>query len=67
MHGHKPKVIKNTEINNILTSEGLNEAISILEDKELSVKYIVLRGACFNDMRGWEWTRRLKRNYGSRV
>ncbi len=38
----------------VLTPEGLNGAISILEDKELSVKYIVLRGARFNDMRGWD-------------
>ncbi|MBI5789194.1 MAG: hypothetical protein HZA78_10105, partial [Candidatus Schekmanbacteria bacterium] len=37
-----------------LTADGLNDAISILEDKELSVKYIVLRGARFNDMRGWD-------------
>ncbi len=38
----------------MLTPESLNEAISILEDKELSIKYIVLRGARFNDMRGWD-------------
>ena len=37
-----------------LTAEALNEAISILEDKELSVRYIVLRGARFNDMRDWD-------------
>lgn len=33
--------------------EVLNEAISIIEDLELSVKYIVMRGRRFNDMRGW--------------
>jgi hypothetical protein len=37
-----------------LTEEGLNQAISLLEDKDLTVKYIVLRGGRFNDMRGWE-------------
>ena len=36
-----------------LTDEGLNDALSILEDKELAVKYIVLRGRRFNDMRSW--------------
>ena len=37
-----------------LTEDGLNQAISLLEDKDLTVKYIVLRGGRFNDMRGWE-------------
>jgi len=37
----------------VLTEEALNEAISIIEDLELSVKYIVMRGRRFNDMRGW--------------
>ncbi len=37
-----------------LTEEALNEAISIIEDMELSVKYIVMRGRRFNDMRGWD-------------
>ncbi|MBC8191177.1 MAG: hypothetical protein H8E18_02245 [FCB group bacterium] len=37
-----------------LTEAGLNQAISLLEDKDLTVKYIVLRGGRFNDMRGWE-------------
>jgi len=37
-----------------LTEEALNDAISILEDKELAVKYIVLRGRRFNDMRSWD-------------
>jgi len=37
----------------LLTEEALNEAISIIEDLELSVKYIVMRGRRFNDMRGW--------------
>jgi len=36
-----------------LTDEALNEAISFIEDQELRVKYIVLRGARANDMRGW--------------
>ena len=37
-----------------LTEDGLNQAISLLEDKDLTVKYIVMRGGRFNDMRGWE-------------
>ena len=37
----------------VLTEEALNEAILIIEDLELSVKYIVMRGRRFNDMRGW--------------
>jgi len=37
-----------------LTDDALNEAISIIEDLELSVKYIVMRGGRFNDMRGWD-------------
>ena len=37
-----------------LTEDGLNEAISILEDKELTVKYLVLRGKRFNEMRSWD-------------
>jgi len=36
-----------------LTEEALNEAISIIEDLELTVKYIVMRGRRFNDLRGW--------------
>jgi hypothetical protein len=39
---------------NTLTEEALNEAISIIEDMELAVKYIVMRGRRFNDMRGWD-------------
>jgi len=39
---------------NTLPEEALNEAISIIEDMELSVKYIVMRGRRFNDMRGWD-------------
>ncbi len=38
----------------VLTEDGLNDAISILEDKELTVKYIVLRGKRFNEMRAWD-------------
>ena len=37
-----------------LTDTALNEAISIIEDLELSVKYIIMRGRRFNDMRGWD-------------
>lgn len=37
-----------------LTDDALNEAISIIEDLELSVKYIMMRGRRFNDMRGWD-------------
>ena len=39
----------------LLTEDALNEAISIIEDLELSVKYIVMRGRRFNDMRGWNF------------
>jgi hypothetical protein len=38
----------------VLTEDSLNDAISILEDKELTVKYIVLRGKRFNEMRAWD-------------
>lgn len=37
-----------------LTDDALNEAISLIEDKEMSVKLIVMRGRRFNDMRGWD-------------
>jgi len=40
-------------VGNKLVEEALNEAISIIEDLELSVKYIVMRGRRFNDMRSW--------------
>lgn len=36
-----------------LTEQAMNEAISIIEDQELTVKYIVMRGRRFNDLRGW--------------
>ncbi len=39
---------------NVLTEEALNEAISIIEDLELTVKYIIMRGRRFNDIRGWD-------------
>jgi hypothetical protein len=39
---------------NVLTEEALNEAISIIEDMELTVKYIVMRGRRFNDIRDWD-------------
>ena len=38
----------------VITEAALNEAISILEDLELSAKYIVMRGRRFNDLRGWD-------------
>ena len=37
-----------------LTEAALHQAISILEDKDLSLKYIVMRGGRFNDIRGWD-------------
>lgn len=37
----------------VLTEDALGEAISIIEDLELSVKTIVMRGRRFNDLRGW--------------
>ncbi|CAM2066725.1 hypothetical protein SCOR_15200 [Sulfidibacter corallicola] len=36
-----------------LTEAALNEAMSIIEDLELTVKFILLRGRRFNDLRGW--------------
>ncbi len=44
-----------------LTDEAINEAISFIEDQELRVKYILLRGARANDMRGWELDPQTKR------
>ena len=35
-----------------LTAPALNEAIALIEDKDMAIKYLVLRGARFNDMRG---------------
>ena len=58
----------------VVTEEALNEAISILEDLELSAKYIVMRGRRFNDMRGWDMdpqtqlelrTKGVIKNYGT--
>jgi hypothetical protein len=37
-----------------ITEDALNDAISILEDRELTVKHIVLRGKRFNEMRSWD-------------
>lgn len=57
-----------------LTDDALNEAISVIEDLELSVKYIVMRGRRFNDMRDWDLdpetraelrTKGLIKNYGT--
>ena len=36
-----------------LTADALNDAVKILDDKDLALKYIVLRGARFGDMREW--------------
>ena len=36
-----------------LTATGLNQVISLMEDNELTVKNIVMRGRRFNDMRSW--------------
>jgi len=36
-----------------LTEDALNEAIALLEDRELSVKTIVMRGARVKDLKGW--------------
>jgi hypothetical protein len=36
-----------------LTADALNKAISFIEDKELRVKYILMRGSRANDMRDW--------------
>jgi hypothetical protein len=44
-----------------LTDEAMNEAISFIEDQELRVKYILIRGARANDMRGWELDPQTKR------
>ena len=37
-----------------LTDDAVNEAISILEDLELTVKWIIMRGRRFNDIRDWD-------------
>lgn len=37
----------------VLTETALNLAISKLEDQELAVRLIVMRGARFNNLRGW--------------
>ena len=42
-----------TVAGNTVTEDALNEAMSIIEDLELSVRYIILRGRRFNDFRGW--------------
>jgi len=44
-----------------LTDEAVNQAISFIEDMELRVKYIMMRGARANDMRGWELDPQTKR------
>ena len=37
-----------------LTENALLDAVSVLEDKNLTPKYIVMRGKRFKDLRGWE-------------
>ena len=37
-----------------LVEPTLNQAMSILEDKELTVKTLLMRGARFNDLRSWD-------------
>ncbi len=37
-----------------LTTEAMNEAFSFIEDQELRVKYILMRGRRATDMRGWD-------------
>jgi len=44
-----------------LTEEAVNEAISFIEDMELSVQYLLMRGARANDMRGWNLDHQTKR------
>ena len=44
-----------------LTEDAVNEAISFIEDMELSVKYLLMRGARANDMRGWNLDPQTKR------
>lgn len=43
-----------TVVGGKLTEEALNEAVSFIEDMELSVKSLLMRGARANDMRGWD-------------
>ena len=38
----------------VLTDDAVNEAISILEDLELTVKWIIMRGRRVNDIRDWD-------------
>jgi len=38
----------------VLTEEAINEAISLIEDKELTAKMIVMRGKRFKDLKGWD-------------
>jgi len=37
-----------------LSEPALNQGMSILEDKELTVKTLLMRGARFNDLRSWD-------------
>ncbi len=38
----------------VLSESALNQAMSIIEDKELTVKTLLMRGARFNDLRSWD-------------
>ena len=38
----------------VLTEDSLNEAVSLIEDKELTAKTIMMRGRRFKDMKGWD-------------
>jgi len=38
----------------VLMETTLNQAMSVLEDKELTVKTLLMRGARFNDLRSWD-------------
>ena len=37
-----------------LTAVALNATLAIIDDKDLALKYLVLRGSRFNDMREWD-------------
>jgi hypothetical protein len=58
----------------LLTEDAVNEAIALIEDLELSVKYLVMRGARIKDLKGWNLDQQTKnelrvkgviKNYGT--
>lgn len=49
-----------------LVETALNRAISIIEDQELTVKYIVMRGRRFNDLRSWQLDPQTRRELWSK-